>query len=1078
MRRAKKQVVAAQRQLTKQQLHNANKKFTPGPNPIEQEASLGVIQPTTRAQRDILLRILERMQTGANESQKAAIDVWKANFLLSDWQTVANTDFLKRFWCWLLGRGTEEDTARTLWGRENVAAHNDEVADYIELFIQKRLAWAMQLVAMANRVPTTLKGYYLYFKYIVNGRMRTVERDGKSYYDFTDEDFLDDWDIMFSEFEDDHSIGKQLHDSPANFTSHVPEKLTQCFGDLQRSIDQLAQQMQGRLKLEAMAAPPQQRPKREPPAPAVKAEDPSPKTPPAAPQARTAKVPAHEQEGFKFEAPPIVANDVPISADSAGTAAQPTPVHDNTDAMRGLTDEIQRLREQNEELMARNAVRPMDTGDDIVPPERQAVADSGPVGKRDQPPRPPPAAPVMMDTSDDIVPPVMKEIPEPQPTETMREAEKRGLRAAKVAADASGEPMEGPRGKRVYPKEKEEEDASPRKSAVKRKDKVTTRKGYGKMRKAVPGVEDEELPPLFTNETDEEKKAAARKANAWKRISKKPKKKRIGEGEEYDDDEGEAQVEAPQRRKPRRKVRFAEPMVPVPPKPKVTRIREGDGFLQEPDIVETDRPPSGPAPYPTEDDIFRQKPKDLRMTLRKNEEHKPTHLAAVAHEKAHPVGQVAADARARSEKPKVFDFAEKPKNKTPSANAWRSDDFKKVGNHLLHLKNLDRVMGSIHHANMRDVDEHGWRRSASVRNHLDNLDRHIDALAGADMVGHINDDQRRRLHEDIKASFSRTKKHLMKLAHDARVSGNDETHRDAVDLVKATKAHMSRIQKRVRTHFPYANDVKTAPVESAVVDRRSAKKAATAKARAAKLAAKRRAHDEAIRAHLPEAPRVIRGHKDMSQAVVSANRKLLLAHTDPKRKILALPAPASHPHSPMNDVRGLLEAADAHAESTAAHERRHPSHRAAKQNRDARKVKTLVTTLAEDLKRERGGTPKHIVKAATRTIPEARAEASRLAEKAAKKSASKRLKPKKVRKIAEDHKDFGGSTKEKAKAKAKVIKEVKKTAKAHQRERVEPSHAGYTTAASAELARIEKKASKKKAKKALTTPGRGRSQHA
>ncbi len=73
-------------------------------------------------------------------------------------------NFLRRFYFWLLGRGTEEEHKKTLWGRANMAVWNPEIAAYIDQFTNKRTHYALKLAMLAGRVPTGIVGSYLYFK--------------------------------------------------------------------------------------------------------------------------------------------------------------------------------------------------------------------------------------------------------------------------------------------------------------------------------------------------------------------------------------------------------------------------------------------------------------------------------------------------------------------------------------------------------------------------------------------------------------------------------------------------------------------------------------------------------------------------------------------------------------------------------------------------------------------------------------------------------------------------------------------------------------------------------------------------
>ena len=133
-------------------------KYKPGKDPLEKEESIAIIKPQNKQQREAVLKMLNDVEQKAQNDPiaKQAIAMWKTQYEMNQLQDSVDYGFLKDWWYWLLGRASDKDAARTLWGRANVAAHNDEVAAYIELFINKRLDYALKLISLANRVPDTL----------------------------------------------------------------------------------------------------------------------------------------------------------------------------------------------------------------------------------------------------------------------------------------------------------------------------------------------------------------------------------------------------------------------------------------------------------------------------------------------------------------------------------------------------------------------------------------------------------------------------------------------------------------------------------------------------------------------------------------------------------------------------------------------------------------------------------------------------------------------------------------------------------------------------------------------------------
>jgi hypothetical protein len=197
-------VGAARNKLIQQQLSEANPKFHAGPNELEKEPELKIIQPTNAEQLKQLTGLVEalRRQNMGDQAWQNALRLWQMQITTGALSDVVKLEFVKRFYFWLLGRGTEKDVLKTFWGRGNAAVINREVALYIEQFSQRRLDYALQLSLLAGRVPTSLNGYYLYFKYIVNGKLqRTTDHNGATWWEMSSDDYLQDFELFQQEFD-------------------------------------------------------------------------------------------------------------------------------------------------------------------------------------------------------------------------------------------------------------------------------------------------------------------------------------------------------------------------------------------------------------------------------------------------------------------------------------------------------------------------------------------------------------------------------------------------------------------------------------------------------------------------------------------------------------------------------------------------------------------------------------------------------------------------------------------------------------------------------------------------------------
>lgn len=214
-RHIRKSAYGAGRMAAAERLRAVNKKFAVGENPLEREQKLPVIMPTNQQQLESMIKMLEDLYgNNPTEQQKQAMELWKFQVAQGTVGDQIKFDFVRSFYFWLLGRGSDVDHKNTSWQRANVAVYNPEVAAYIDQFAKKRMDFAVQLSLLKSRIPETLLGYYLYFKYIVRGKLelRTDKETGYSFYDISNEDFLQDWDLFKNVFDEENQNGTRARD--------------------------------------------------------------------------------------------------------------------------------------------------------------------------------------------------------------------------------------------------------------------------------------------------------------------------------------------------------------------------------------------------------------------------------------------------------------------------------------------------------------------------------------------------------------------------------------------------------------------------------------------------------------------------------------------------------------------------------------------------------------------------------------------------------------------------------------------------------------------------------------------------
>ncbi len=149
------------------QVRSLQPKFQPGADPLDREAGIKILEPTDAQQLQKMTQMLEKLYAGGTPQEQQALELWKMQIAQGTVRDQVKLDFMRRFYFWLLGRGDQADHDKTLWGRANTAVYNKEVASYIDMFVDKRTKYVMKLRALANNVPDTLNGMYLYYKVII-----------------------------------------------------------------------------------------------------------------------------------------------------------------------------------------------------------------------------------------------------------------------------------------------------------------------------------------------------------------------------------------------------------------------------------------------------------------------------------------------------------------------------------------------------------------------------------------------------------------------------------------------------------------------------------------------------------------------------------------------------------------------------------------------------------------------------------------------------------------------------------------------------------------------------------------------
>lgn len=166
-----------------------NRKYMPGLDPLEKEATITDIQPLGKYEADRMMKYVNRLlkRGGLTADERKAFNFWKANLVVENAKGIIHQEFMRDFWAWLLGRGKESDHIRCPWYRQSLT-NDPEVSAYVDSFIVKRHEFQMKMALLRMRHPVGINQHYLYFKYVV----RQTEADA--------DNFLDDWKLFLQEF--------------------------------------------------------------------------------------------------------------------------------------------------------------------------------------------------------------------------------------------------------------------------------------------------------------------------------------------------------------------------------------------------------------------------------------------------------------------------------------------------------------------------------------------------------------------------------------------------------------------------------------------------------------------------------------------------------------------------------------------------------------------------------------------------------------------------------------------------------------------------------------------------------------
>ena len=119
--------------------------------------------------------LLKRRKGEHRMATVEALRTWKVLHDLDGEKDSVDTDFLKGFWRWLLGRGEDAEHKRTPWGRERLTAPS--IIKYLTIFIEQRFDLKEKIAKLALSQPQNIYEAYLFYKYIVRAEWENLNED-------------------------------------------------------------------------------------------------------------------------------------------------------------------------------------------------------------------------------------------------------------------------------------------------------------------------------------------------------------------------------------------------------------------------------------------------------------------------------------------------------------------------------------------------------------------------------------------------------------------------------------------------------------------------------------------------------------------------------------------------------------------------------------------------------------------------------------------------------------------------------------------------------------------------------------
>lgn len=160
----------SRRQPTQQELAQVvGEKFKPWKTGLQQEFMLDRMQALSSERHRYVKQFVEaKCLEDLSEQERKAWRTWLVMYEAEGLEEGANTQIVKSFIAWLLGRGDDKFHRKTPWGRETHAMELPEARAFVDGFVDALMETEKYLLKLIWKTPQTLEEYWIYFKYVLN----------------------------------------------------------------------------------------------------------------------------------------------------------------------------------------------------------------------------------------------------------------------------------------------------------------------------------------------------------------------------------------------------------------------------------------------------------------------------------------------------------------------------------------------------------------------------------------------------------------------------------------------------------------------------------------------------------------------------------------------------------------------------------------------------------------------------------------------------------------------------------------------------------------------------------------------